>query len=240
MKVAESGVTKAYEFAKLVYTGALKRGEAVHQLETYHGLNRNTAGDLLQNYKCFVDGTRYTRCNNSFTTEYYLSRIKDELGEVGLTRAVSAVSQHIDYFESLGKGKLREIRKIRDKYSAMLHPEDMAVYPDDLPAATSYEEGTAKQVYVNVYERNKEARAACLKHYGYNCTVCGFNFEKKYGEAGRGRIHVHHLVEISTIKNAYKIDPVKDLRPVCPNCHMMIHSKQPAYTLGEIGDLLVA
>ena len=44
-----------------------------------------------------------------------------------------------------------------------------------------------------------------------------------YGEFGQGFIHVHHIVPISKIGKEYKIDPIKDLVPVCPNCHAMLH-----------------
>lgn len=55
------------------------------------------------------------------------------------------------------------------------------------------------------------------------CCVCGFNFEKIYGEIGVGYIEVHHLKPLNEINEKYQVDPVKDLRPVCPNCHAMLH-----------------
>jgi len=64
-------------------------------------------------------------------------------------------------------------------------------------------------------------------------------FEEVYGEIGIGFIHVHHLVPISEIGTSYKIDPVKDLIPVCPNCHAMIHKRKPIpYTVDEIKEKL--
>jgi 5-methylcytosine-specific restriction protein A len=96
--------------------------------------------------------------------------------------------------------------------------------PDESPAADGVLlEGTLKQVWVNRYERNPEARAGCIAVYGVDCAVCGFNFEKQYGEIGRGYIHVHHLVPLASIGKTYRIDPIADLRPVCPNCHAMLH-----------------
>ena len=37
-------------------------------------------------------------------------------------------------------------------------------------------------------------------------------------------IHVHHIVPVSEIGEEYVVDPVKDLIPVCPNCHMVLHA----------------
>lgn len=84
-------------------------------------------------------------------------------------------------------------------------------------------EGAVCQVTINSYERNPEARRRCIEHYGTSCCVCGFNFEAKFGAGAKGFIHVHHLEPLSEIKEEYKVNPITDLRPVCPNCHAMIH-----------------
>jgi 5-methylcytosine-specific restriction enzyme A len=97
-----------------------------------------------------------------------------------------------------------------------------------------YFEGATKQIAVNVYERNPDARKKCIKHYGLICQVCGFSFEKVYGAIGEGYIHIHHLKPLSEIAQEYELDPIKDLRPVCANCHAMIHRKKPAYTIDEL------
>ncbi|WP_240703149.1 HNH endonuclease [Cohnella luojiensis] len=69
--------------------------------------------------------------------------------------------------------------------------------------------------------------------------VCGFNFHETYGEIGRTYVHVHHLFEISQIKKEYVVNPINDLRPVCPNCHTMLHKKKPAYTIEEFKDMII-
>jgi len=101
-------------------------------------------------------------------------------------------------------------------------------------------EGAKKQVTVNAYERNLKARKECLNHYGYICKVCDIDFESVYGRIGRGFIHVHHLKEISEIKKTYIIDPIADLRPVCPNCHSMLHQrKKPCYSIEELQLIII-
>jgi len=101
-----------------------------------------------------------------------------------------------------------------------------------------YTEGALKAISVNVYERNAEARNACLLHHGYKCKACSFDFEETYGSIGHNFIHVHHIVPISEIKKQYKIDPVKDLVPVCPNCHAIIHRKKQALTIKQLKRVL--
>lgn len=98
----------------------------------------------------------------------------------------------------------------------------------------TYYEGKSKEVTQTRYERNPRARKMCLEHYGYSCQICDFNFEEIFGEIGKGFIHVHHITPISKVGKEYKIEPLKDLIPVCPNCHAMIHSKRPAFGINEI------
>ena len=95
-------------------------------------------------------------------------------------------------------------------------------------------EGIKKTVVVNSYERNPKARELCINKYGYSCSVCNISFEDIYGEIGKNFIHVHHLIPISKIKKSYQIDPIKDLRPVCPNCHAMLHKKNPPFSINEL------
>lgn len=105
-------------------------------------------------------------------------------------------------------------------------------------------EGYKKQIIVNAYERNIEARNRCLAYYRklnngrIRCEVCGFDFGKIYGKEFEGKIHIHHLKEISLIGEEYEIDAEKDLIPICPNCHMVAHSRKPAITPEKIRDLL--
>lgn len=96
-------------------------------------------------------------------------------------------------------------------------------FPEEMPTPALYYEGASRQISMNAYERNPRARKACIEHYGVSCVVCGFNFETVYGDIGKNFIHVHHLVPIADIGESYSVDPIADLRPVCPNCHAMLH-----------------
>jgi 5-methylcytosine-specific restriction enzyme A len=106
--------------------------------------------------------------------------------------------------------------------------------PDEVPNNKNYYEGATKSVRVNVYERNDKARLDCINHYGWSCCICGFDFEEAYGEMGIGFIHVHHLKPLSEIGEEYQVDPIEDLRPVCPNCHAMIHSRKQPHSIEEV------
>jgi 5-methylcytosine-specific restriction protein A len=104
-------------------------------------------------------------------------------------------------------------------------------YPDELPASATYPEGLARSILINEYERSKAARCDCIQHYKPICQVCRVNFEERYGEIGHGFIHVHHIQPVSSVGASYRIDPIKDLRPVCPNCHAMLHRHEPPMSI---------
>lgn len=99
-------------------------------------------------------------------------------------------------------------------------------------------EGAVRRIPVNAFERNRTARAICIRHKGALCAVCGFDFERVYGVIGHGFIHVHHLLDLCEIGQAYQVDPVKDLVPVCPNCHAMLHTRRPAMELAELQNII--
>lgn len=120
----------------------------------------------------------------------------------------------------------KQLQKIGIKWYAVDDLEKSLI-PEEV-TEIEFVEGAAQSILVNAYERNSAARKKCLEHYGFKCFVCGFNFEKVYGEMGKSYIHVHHLKSLSQIRKQYKINPIKDLRPVCPNCHAMIHRYQVA------------
>ena len=110
--------------------------------------------------------------------------------------------------------------------------------PADNDTQKTYTEGTPNQVSVTKYERNPFARKKCLEHYGSTCVVCDFNFEKTYGQIGENFIHVHHLTQVATVGQTYEIDPIKDLRPVCPNCHSIIHRQKIPMTIENVKQLI--
>jgi hypothetical protein len=108
----------------------------------------------------------------------------------------------------------------------------------ELSGAETMTEGAARTITVNAYERSAKGRRACIVHYGTSCHVCKLDFVKRYGEIGRGFIHVHHLRQLSTIGAEYEVDPIKDLRPVCPNCHGMLHRRNPQFSIQELVEIM--
>lgn len=110
--------------------------------------------------------------------------------------------------------------------------------PGEIPGGSDYPEGSVRRVTVDKYERNRGAREKCIEHWGAQCLACGFDFGDRYGEIGEGYIHVHHRVPLKDVGGECTVDPVEDLRPVCPNCHAMIHQRETPLTISEVKELL--
>lgn len=91
------------------------------------------------------------------------------------------------------------------------------------PVPGAFPDEAVSRVPVNRYERDPEARRACIAHRGSNCAACGFSFEVAYGEIGKDFIDVHHAVPASQLGAGYRLDPLTDLVPLCANCHAMAH-----------------
>ncbi len=134
-----------------------------------------------------------------------------------------------------GNGRVKEYEDTKPVKIMWEFIDEKEEYPnkttEEVDNPEKYTEGATKQVFVNIYERNPLARRRCIEHHGFSCVVCNFNFEKAYGNLGKDFIHVHHLKELNSISEEYEVDPIVDLRPVCPNCHAMLHKRKPAYSI---------
>jgi len=105
-----------------------------------------------------------------------------------------------------------------------------------------YLEGNEQQKLYTYKERNSAARDECIKHYGYKCQICEKSMYDLYGDIGKELIHVHHINFISKTSGRYKIDPIKDLIAVCPNCHSILHRKykENYITIDELKNIVKA
>lgn len=236
--ITNSMIHKAYDIAKQIYNNQITRLEGISFLESI-GMKESSAHDYIYFYYNLVRGKLFTRTTNVFATEYYLRKIHEEQGDQGLKTALLSLAQHFDYYEALTKRPVIARRMIYDEYLKLVDiSNEDDFYGDDIDPELTYPEGKVKKILVNTYERNPVARKCCIDYHGCSCKVCGFNFEDIYGTLGRGFIHVHHIIDISTVGNEYSVDPITDLAPVCPNCHAMLHKKKPAYTIEELRGIL--
>lgn len=108
------------------------------------------------------------------------------------------------------------------------------IYPDEVPEDERYIEGATQQRTVNAHERSRAARTACLEYWGTTCSVCEIDFDTTYGAESARCIHVHHLEPLAALRSQHVVNPVDDLRPVCPNCHTVLHTVEPPLSVSEL------
>ena len=92
-------------------------------------------------------------------------------------------------------------------------------------------EGKVSTKTAIVKERSQKLRRAAIEHYTADgkilCSVCGFDFKEIYGDLGDGYIQMHHENPIYQYADdgleSYISEAVKNMKPLCANCHCMIH-----------------
>jgi 5-methylcytosine-specific restriction protein A len=242
MEITTEMIDVAYSVSANVYAQKTNKNDAIAQLEK-QGWKKATASNYIRLFKNMMDGEPYKTLPSKEAVDYFLTHIKNDYDLNKLNNALKATREFVNYYENLGKNDAEPIKKILSGHESSFESQLAIIYPDELnepklETETALFEGDKKTVSINSYERNKKARTKCIQHYGLQCVVCDFDFEKVYKNIGKGFIHVHHLTKLSDIGQDYEVNPVKDLRPVCPNCHSMLHKKNPPYSIDELRNLI--
>jgi 5-methylcytosine-specific restriction protein A len=123
------------------------------------------------------------------------------------------------------------------KINLILSKENFEINFDEQIEDNPYYEGEKIRIEINRYERNQKAKKECLEYYGRKCEVCNFD-DKNSIYSNINIIEVHHLKPLHENNEKHKVDPVKDLRPVCPNCHRALHSKKKAISIEELKEII--
>jgi len=238
-KITRNHIEKSYEIAVKVFRKEITLKTGLDKLVDL-GMNRNSASDYVYNYGCMMEGKLMTRNASVLGTRYFLEKIYEENAIEGLERALISLSRHLEYYEQVSNTNVVERRKIYNEFLSLVGTSQHISFSDEINDDEPFLEGKSKRVYVNAFERNPIARKKCIDFYGAVCKICEFDFEKVYGPIGKGFIHVHHIVDISSIGSEYELNPIIDLTPVCPNCHAMLHKRKPSYSVNEIKEILMS
>jgi predicted HNH restriction endonuclease len=131
-----------------------------------------------------------------------------------------------------------------DKISSATAERKVYVY-DEKTMVSEGEGGKRESI---VHKRSIALRNAALTNYTNNgrifCKLCGFDLAETYGEIGQNFIEIHHLKSINQYSDEdfekYIPEALKNLAPVCSNCHSMLHKRRPALTIDELKCLMDA
>jgi 5-methylcytosine-specific restriction enzyme A len=197
-----------------------------------------------KDFKEYLVSERHRKLTEGTSNSYidYLNNITNHLGSDITAKLVHQSGSINEINEQLKKNSMPDGSR-RNCLSAfrayqefrLRFPMDNVIFPDEV---LEFAEGAVTQIQVNKYERDTNARLACINHHKPICKVCGTDFGLKYGEIGIGFIHVHHIVPISKVGKQYLLNPIDDLVPVCPNCHAMLHKQTPPYSIDKMKEFI--
>jgi len=178
----------------------------------------------------FYKGKEYSAnigCYQNGLIQMYFSKefgdiIKSQISHAFIGLHIHEITPSIR-FEKIEEG-IFNISFIREETIDNESQEDLTSQVEDKSFNfEGKEEGKRIKYYTTKYERDAKNRAAAIKFHGTTCAVCGFDFEKAYGNLGRDYIEVHHIKPLSSLDAEIKVNPETDLVCLCSNCHRMIH-----------------
>ncbi|NLN49645.1 MAG: DUF4268 domain-containing protein [Clostridiales bacterium] len=107
----------AYEVSKKVFEGSVGRSEGKDEIVRRTGMNVGSAGDYITNFLAMMNGEKYTRTLNEYSTRYFLEHIQEDYGVPALQKAVAACSKHAVYYATLGHGRLAYVERIVEEFT---------------------------------------------------------------------------------------------------------------------------
>ncbi|MET8281882.1 HNH endonuclease [Micromonospora sp. NPDC005174] len=138
-----------------------------------------------------------------------------------------------------------EMRTLADRIRGLLR-EGLGAEPviddPDLDEISMREGGVTLREHLR-RERSPKLRRRKLaeaKRHGVAiaCEVCGFDFQRVYGDRGRDYIECHHRTPLHV--SGETDTRLSDLALICSNCHRMAHRGSPWLTVEQLKALVAA
>jgi len=203
-------------------------------------LGKGSLGMVGQNLKEMLRGNRYTQTMSRDDTEYLLTRIKNELGARMLDQALSSVDQHINYWNALGKGKLKGLRALHDQWRSKTGDAPSlssldADFAEAVAASLTLDEAsrtkqlsgypekpTERLTTITVFNRNPHVVAAVLNRAKGKCEGCKSVAPFERLSDRTPYLEVHHRIPLAEDGD----DTIANAIALCPNCHREAHHGQ--------------
>lgn len=226
----------AEETASDVFDKKLSMAEGARRLTNLHGFNASSAKDFIANYRCMLQGRVFQRSLGASSVDHYLTAIASKRGVHALAQAISALDQHIVYYESTVGQALPGLRAVADQHRALAPPLSFAEHTASFEEAVeeAMQDSQAKRLArlakapttpqrvrasVYLFTRNPDVVAEVLLRADGRCEHCAkpapFNRKKN----GKPYLEVHHTVPLSKGGK----DVVENAMALCPNCHRFLH-----------------
>jgi predicted HNH restriction endonuclease len=163
--------------------------------------------------------------------------IEDASSRETILKAFINWAQKVDKYPILQK--FEKDQKSNKRFELLVHEsildEEKKYIPKIKSSQTLFDEGFKEQIVSEIIQRNKSLVRLAKQHYGSTCAVCEFDFGLTYGCHGEGFIEMHHLYPIA---NGTRKTSIEDLRPVCANCHRMLHRGKELLSIAELKKII--
>lgn len=237
MNISDEQAKAAYQIAKKVFNGSLKKIEGAGVLATTYGLNKNSANDFINNYQCLINGFVFKRNLKTSFIDFFLSSIYNDDGFESLQKAIKSLKLHVEYWEVLTDTNALSKRRLIEKFESIVeHPATMEEYQQNFQLEInnalhlSHEErqrGLAQvgrnssfyEVKSKVFIRNPYVVAATLVRAQGVCEECKHKAPFNRVSDGTPYLEVHH---IQPLANGGE-DTIQNTMALCPNCHRKRH-----------------
>jgi len=228
MKIIKELTPLAYEISKKVFEGVITFKEGQQQLVGDNRMNINSAADYINNFRCMLQGKRFTRTNNAYSMEYFFDIYKD-YGSTGLLNALTALRLHIEYYENIQKVVMHKMRDIYAKYLAVPiestdELEQMEIIRELKNQSKTKQEiihelknlksTDPEEVTINSksFKRDNRTVAQIKILRDFQCQICSTTIKKKDGTFYIEAAHIQP-------KNKKGRETAENIILLCPNHH---------------------
>lgn len=182
----------------------------------------------------FSQKVRNLTGSHSSTNKFGELTIKDDSKFTLTSEGISFVEENIDQCEYIFSNffTYEENISVAEKlHKSSNKKHKLLIYSED----DFVKEGKAKTKNSKVKARSEKLRQAAIDYYrtptGHlKCCICGFDFEDTYGDIGKDYIQIHHEHPVCQYDDegvkTFIQDAVNNVKPLCANCHCMIHRKK--------------
>jgi|TARA_B100002003_G_C13984183_1_gene475841 hypothetical protein len=224
-------VCYGFEYHRGTPTGIMKRFNK--KFQAFQGATRSLA---VQMHKQGFDIERTDKEDNTKYVGIFFNFHGKSGGENKNLYIVEVKQPIINAMEELGLLDGIDNESFIEERNVLIEETE---FPDNNIEA---EEGKKLLKKHYVRERNPKiinnAKKLYLKRCGeLVCEVCGFSFEKVYGDRVKNYIEGHHKKAISEMKPG-DTTKAEDIAMLCSNCHRTIHAKWPYISVQELKNII--
>lgn len=198
--------------------------------------------DLIRNMKLKLDGElneEYRNPNGVYMKMMNFHHFNPDYEGDGLKGGSILDRELVNKFWT----KPIELKKLSNQIKAVINTnEQLTSFDEEDDIIEDVQEGRVMTRLHRYRERDsrivKRKKDATIQSTNMlQCECCGFDFEKAYGQHGKGFIECHHVKPVSEIQIGEKTK-LDDLSLVCSNCHRMIHRSRPWLTIHQVKKIL--